>query len=115
MGWSPDRSTSRTRECVTCKLARLTDAWAGRETAHNCRRETAHNCRRETAHNGRLQLTESRNVIQVDQTLLPRQRLNSLPKKTLAKKNNTMCPSFVKGMAININSPASMWRVIIIL
>ena len=32
VGWSPDRPTSRTRECVTCKLVRLTDAWAGRET-----------------------------------------------------------------------------------
>ena len=38
MGWSPDRPTSRTRKCVTYKSMRLTDVWAGRETAHNCPR-----------------------------------------------------------------------------
>ena len=36
VGWSPDRPNSRTRKCVTYKLVRLTDAWAGRETANNC-------------------------------------------------------------------------------
>ena len=32
VGWSPDRPTSGKRKCVTYRLVRLADAWAGRET-----------------------------------------------------------------------------------
>src|SRR4030042_862350 len=46
-----------------------------------------------------------------DQVLLPRQKLVSLPTRILTKKKKTICPTLLKGTAISIASPASIWIV----